>query len=124
MSIKRCSQSSDSDQLICVSNELKKIFVQKFDNQIVFDEYELPNEIADQVELTWASKDKFVFASNKKKSLKDDYKNIDLIILKLNQEMRLVTVKKIESVANYNVKTKDTGSYIVYAKYNGDVIFL
>lgn len=114
----KCSQLSDSDQLVCVSTELKKIFVQKFDNQIVFNEYELPNDITKQAKLVWASNDKFAFESNKQSHLKDDYKNIDLIVLKLDQEMRLTKVKKIESTANYNLKTKDAHSYIVYAKYN------
>lgn len=113
-----CSKAANLDQIVCFSNEQRKFYVQKPDNQIVFNEYDLPNELTGNFKLVWSSNDKYVLEFNDQVTLKDDFKNIKLVLLELNQANILIITKQLESIANYNIKAKEENVFVVYAKYN------
>jgi hypothetical protein len=121
----KCLKLVDGDQLVCYSNEENKLVVQKPDNQIVFEEYDLPNNLAKNIKLVWASKNKLVFEQNEKTLLsKDDVQSISLLIMKINQENKLSIGSNIDSIVNYSFEKKNEENFVVYAKYNNqDLMF-
>ena len=107
-----------------MSNEAKQVFLSSLrTEQFEFEEISLPVELlADKdfstARLVWANSNTYILEFNKIETSKDDYKSIQLLLLKLDSNNNFFLHKTIESVANYNFKQKDNENYLVYAKYN------
>ena len=106
-----------------MSNEAKQIFLSSLrTEQFEFEEISLPVDLLTDKDfstarLVWANSNTYILELNQIETTKDDYKNIQLLLFKLENN-NFVLQKTIESIANYNFKQKDNENYLVYAKYN------